>query len=322
MPRVTLIVPAYNTLSTLPETVASLLAQTFTDFELLVVDDGSSDGTAAWVTAQTDPRVHLVRQKNRGLAGARNGGIAAAKGEYLGFCDGDDLWEAEKLAQHVAHLDAAPKVGISYSGSTLIDAEGVSLGLTQSPKTRNVTARDVFLRNPVGNGSSPVIRRACLDSIAFRPEGEARDWWFDETFRQSEDIECWLRIALTTDWQLEGIDAPLTRYRILSSGLSANLEPQLGTWERVAARAAALDPAFARRNVPAARAYQMRYLARRAITLGDGWTALCLLTRGLRGSLRPMIHEPIKTGVTVAAALLLTVGGRAVVRRALGGRLA
>ena len=322
MPRASIVVPAYDTLATLPETVASLLAQEFDDFEVIVVDDGSPDAVADWVLEQRDPRLHLVRQANRGLAGARNGGIAAARGEYVGFCDGDDLWEPGKLARHVAHLDARPEVGLSYAGSSLIDAAGRPMGLAQRPKTGRVSARDVLLRNPVGNGSAPVIRRACLDDIAFRPGGETRDWWFDESFRQSEDIECWLRIALSTAWEIEGIEGALTRYRIVSSGLSANLERQLGTWERVADRVAQAAPAFARRHLPAARAYQYRYLARRAVTLGDGRAALSLAARGLAASRHPLLHEPAKTGATLAAAAVLALGGRRLVRRALGGQAA
>ena len=322
MPRASIVVPAYDTLATLPETVASLLAQEFDDFEVIVVDDGSPDAVADWVLAQHDPRLRLVRQSNRGLAGARNGGIAAARGEYVGFCDGDDLWEPGKLARHVAHLDARPEVGLSYAGSSLIDAAGRPMGLAQRPKTGRVSARDVLLRNPVGNGSAPVIRRACLDAIAHRPPGEDRDWWFDETFRQSEDIECWTRIALTTPWRLEGIDAPLTRYRIVASGLSANLAPQLATWERMAARVAATAPDFARAHLPAARAYQLRYLARRAVSLGCGRAALGLALRSLRASPRPLLEEPVKTATTLAAALALGLGARGPIRRILGARAA
>ncbi|WP_316015095.1 glycosyltransferase family A protein [Roseobacter sp. HKCCA0434] len=322
MPRASIVVPAYNTLTTLPDTVASLLAQEFDDFEVIVVDDGSSDGTAEWVRAQTDPRLRLVRQINRGLAGARNGGIAAAWGDYVGFCDGDDLWEPGKLAAHVAHLDARPEVGLSFSGARLIGEDGRDLGLRQRPKVAGITARDLFLRNPVSNGSTPVIRRACLDAIAWRPAGEARDWWFDESFRQSEDIECWLRIMLTTRWEIAGLDAPLTRYRIVASGLSANLEKQHATWERVADRVRGIAPDFARRHVPAARAYQLRYLARRAVSLGDGKRALSMLTHALKSSPRPLVEEPLKTLSTLGAAIALTIGGRAVIRRALGARVA
>lgn len=321
MPRASIVVPAFNTLKTLPETVASLLAQTYDDFEVIVVDDGSADGTAQWVLSQSDPRLRLVRQLNRGLAGARNGGIAASKGRYIGFCDGDDLWAPEKLAAHVAHLDANPEVGVSYSASALVDEAGAPLGLTQQPKTLGVSARDIFLRNPVGNGSAPVIRRACLDDIAFsRVDGWTM--WFDESFRQSEDIECWMRIALTTDWRFEGLEAPLTQYRIVASGLSANLPRQLATWERVAARVADLAPGFAERHTPAARAYQLRYLARRAASQEDGAAALKLTRQALTSSLHPLFYEPGKTLSTLAASLLLCCGGGPVLRRALKGRAA
>jgi len=322
MPRASIIVPAYNTLSTLPETVASLQAQTFDDFEIIVVDDGSSDGTAEWVRAQSDPRLRLVRQLNRGLAGARNGGIAAAKGEYIGFCDGDDLWEPEKLERHVAFLDERPEMGLTYSASAMIDMHGTKLRLTQTPKTEHVTARDVLLRNPVGNGSTPLMRRAALDAIAFRPSGQARDWWFDESFRQSEDIECWSRLVLTTNWKIAGTSQPLTRYRIIASGLSANLERQHESWERVAARVMKIEPEFGARWIPSARAYQLRYLARRAVTLGDGRTALRLIKRALCSSSHPLLNEPAKTLTTLGAALILAAGGRGIIRQVLKGAVA
>ena len=322
MPRASIVVSAYNTLKTLPETVASLLAQDFNDFEVLVVDDGSTDGTADWVLAHPDPRLRLVRQLNRGLAGARNGGIAEARGEYIGFCDGDDLWEPEKLAVHVAFLDANPTVGLTYSGATLINENGAPLGLAQTPKAENVTARDVLLRNPVGNGSTPVIRKACLDDIVFRPEGETRDQWFDETFRQSEDIECWLRIVLTTSWDIAGTSAPLMRYRIVSSGLSANIIRQFDTWLRVADRVYQVAPEFARAHIPAAKAYQLRYLARRAVTLGAGPTALSLMLRSGLSSMHPLLNEPAKTLSTLAAALVVSLGGGSIVQFALKGKAA
>lgn len=317
MPFVSIIVPAYNTLLTLPETIGSLLNQTYTDFEIIVVDDGSSDGTAQWVMAQKDPRVRLLRQLNRGLAGARNGGIAAAKGELIGLCDGDDLWEPGKLAAHVQFLADNPEIGVSYSASLLVDENNVSLGIIQKPKTTDVTARDILRRNPIGNGSAAVVRAATFKAIAYRPKGQSRDWYFDESFRQSEDIECWMRIALTTHWRLGGLAAPLTRYRIVAGGLSANLERQFETWRAMADKVTKLDPAFAARWLPAAESYQLRYLARRAVSLGDGRVAAGLLLRSVRASLHPMIFEPAKTLTTFAATILMLIGGKDVVARAL-----
>lgn len=129
MPQATVVVPACNVEATLPATLASLRTQTHGDFEILVVDDGSTDRTASIARATGDPRVRLVQQPNRGLAGARNTGIHHARGQYVGFCDADDLWRPGKFAAHGAHLEVNPQFGLSYSGSELIDEAGRSLGL-------------------------------------------------------------------------------------------------------------------------------------------------------------------------------------------------
>ncbi|WP_460272158.1 glycosyltransferase family 2 protein [Celeribacter sp. ULVN23_4] len=305
MPYASIVVPAYNATATLAETLASLSAQTFRDVEIVVVDDGSTDQTAqmARLHAECDPRIRLVRQINRGLAGARNSGIAAATGEVIGFCDADDLWRPEKLALHVVHLKAAPEVGISYSGSALIDETSRLLGHAQRPRLRDVRASHVFKRNPVGNGSAPVIRRAALAAISWRPLTEThRDWVFDETFRQSEDIECWLRMALTTDWLIEGVPGLLTEYRVNGAGLSANVTAQLNSWERMVTKLRPVAPEFFARHEPAARAYQLRYLARRAISSGDGDTARELVRRAFEHSRRPIFEEPVRSLTTWGAA--------------------
>jgi hypothetical protein len=312
MPEATIIVPAYNAEATLGETLRSLLAQTHDDFEVVLVDDGSTDRTVAIARAFGDPRLRIEQQPNRGLSGARNSGIAAARGRYIGFCDADDLWRPTKLRDHVRHLEANPHVGLSFSGSALIDEAGRTLRVAQRPRLTNITASHVFKRNPVGNGSAPVMRRAALDDIAWRPTGEARrDWWFDETLRQSEDIECWLRLILTTDWEIEGIPGALTRYRIVGGGLSAGIERQLAAWERMVAKLEPIAPAFMARHAPVARAYQLRYLARRAISSGDGAAALTLSRRALAASRRPLVEEPVKTLTTLAAALALSLLGSA-----------
>ncbi len=310
-PIATIIVPAFNVAATLDETLRSLLLQTFGDFELIVVDDGSSDDTAEIVRAHTDPRVRMIQQANRGLAGARNTGIAQARGKYIAFCDADDLWAPEKLERHIAHLEARPDVGISFSGSQMIDERGAPLGINQSPRLKNITAAHVYKRNPIGNGSAAVIRREALDAIAYRPISEIRrEWWFDETFRQSDDIEAWLRFALTVDWRIEGIPGHLTLYRIHSGALSANVHKQYDTWKRMSERMAAIAPSFVARHGAAAEAYQLRYLARRAVTMGDGDLAGRLAWRALFLSPEPLLEEPLKTCTTLAAASLLRLFGR------------
>ena len=106
MPKATVVVPAFNASKTIVETLESLQAQSFQDFEVVVVNDGSTDATVDVIKRfLRDSRFRVVDQPNRGLAGARNTGIANAVGEYVGFCDSDDLWIPDKLARHVRHLD-------------------------------------------------------------------------------------------------------------------------------------------------------------------------------------------------------------------------
>lgn len=316
MPQVSLVVPAFNAEATLADTLRSLLAQSFQDFELIVVDDGSTDGTAVVARSFEDRRIRIITQKNRGLAGARNSGIHAARGDHVGFCDADDLWRADKLAAHMRHLTEFPEVGLSFSGSALIDGAGRPLGLAQRPPAGPVRPDQIFLRNPVGNGSAAVIRRLALRAIAWRPAQETtRDWWFDETFRQSEDIECWLRLALTTDWQIAGIRGDLTQYRINPNGLSAQADRQLASWERMVAKLTPLAPAFFAAHTAPARAYQLRYLARRAVSAGEGGQALRLIRQSLQQSRQPLVQEPAKTLTTLAAAIALRLAGPALLRR-------
>lgn len=317
MPHASIVVPAFNAAATLSDTLTSLSSQTYRDFEIIVVDDGSTDTTATIARrhAHSDPRIKLVQQINRGLAGARNTGIAHSLGAVVGFCDADDLWLPEKLATHVAHLDGAPDVGISYSGSNMIDDKGKPIGHAQRPRLRNVTSAHVFKRNPIGNGSAPVIRREALQALAWCPATETRrDWVFDETFRQSEDIECWLRLCVSTDWIIEGVPGLLTEYRVNDNGLSANTTAQLASWERMVEKLRPFDPVFFDEHTPAAKAYQLRYLARRAISGGDGETANTYLTSAFGSSTAPLREEPLRTLTTWVAAKLTYRFGTAPLR--------
>lgn len=101
MPKVSVVIPAYNAMSYLPETVASVLNQTFEDYEVIVVNDGSKDDIKIWIAQLADTRIKLISQENQGLSGARNTGIAHAQGEYVAFLDADDLWAPTKLEKQV-----------------------------------------------------------------------------------------------------------------------------------------------------------------------------------------------------------------------------
>lgn len=306
MPKVSVVIPAYNVERFIDAAIKSVLAQTFEDFELIVVNDGSSDSTLERVRQYKDRRIRVVDQANRGLAGARNSGIREAKGSYIALLDADDLWRTEKLQRHVEHLNSRPGVGVSYSASQFMADDGELMQLFQAPKIANIAPQDVLCRNPVGNGSAPVIRREVFVDIRAMDAryGEPEPVFFDPDFRQSEDIECWTRIAATTDWRFEGLSAPLTLYRINQGGLSASVDRQFASWEAFIAKAGVYAPELIARYGSLARAYQYRYLARRAVWSGESATARSLLGKAVRSDLRIFLKEPVRTLATCAAVAL------------------
>jgi glycosyltransferase involved in cell wall biosynthesis len=305
MPKVSVVMPCYNVEKYIAASIETVLAQTFTDFELIIVDDGATDGSAEIYNSYDDPRIRVVKQKNRGLPGARNTGIRNARGEFIAILDSDDLWDPTKLAKHVDHLERRPSVGVTYSQSLLIDEEAKSLGIIQSPKLANISAEDVLCRNPVGNGSAPVFRAAVFRDIGYKAmkDGIEETWYFDESFRYSEDIECWMRIAVQTSWAFEGIGEPLTLYRVVNGGLSANTVKMYEYWSRMLAKVREYAPQLAALHGERARAYQVRYYARRAVKEGQGWTALRQAWEALKHHPRMALEEPRKTLITFAAAL-------------------
>lgn len=302
MPVVSVVIPLYQTERFIAEALGSVLGQTFPNYEVIVVDDGSGDAGPAIARGFDDPRVRVVTQANRGLAGARNTGIAEARGRYVALLDADDRWAPDKLARHVAQLDADLTIAVGFSSSRLVGDDGSFLGLVQRPGRTRFAAADIFCRNPVGNGSAPVLRRSALDAIEFYDATLDRRCWFDESFRQSEDIECWMRIAVAQVGRFDWIDEPLTDYRVNAGGLSANIAAQHATWRRFRAKVACYAPDIESQWGDLAEAYQLRYLARRAVRSGDGRTALELMLRALRSAPRMVLEEPARTLTTLAAA--------------------
>jgi len=308
MKKVSAIIPVYEAEPYIAAAVRSVLEQTYKDFELLIVDDGSPDQSIEICQQFTDSRIRIIHQKNRGLAGARNTGIRQAQGEYLAFLDADDLWLPKKLEKHIEHLDNSPTVGISFSRSAFIDETGQPLGIYQMPtKLQDITPPYVLCRNPIGNGSAPVVRREVFEAIKFQDNlyGSLEDCYFDEHFRQSEDIECWLRIAILTPWKIAGISEALTLYRVNSRGLSANMLRQLEFLEKVIEKTRYYAPESISRWENPARAYQLRYLARRAVTLRAAPMALELNHRALATHWRIILEEPRRTLLTLAAVYML-----------------
>lgn len=306
-PTVSVVMPVYNVERFVAHAIRSVLAQTFADFELIIVDDGATDRSLDICRGFDDPRIVILRQANRGLPGARNTGIAAARGTFVALLDSDDAFHPEKLARHVTHLRANPRLGVSYAGAMLIDEEDRPLGIRQMPRLGRVAPRDVFNGRVILNGSIPVFRRQALEDAAIRPAGADRRWYFDERLRRSEDVEFWARVALTTAWGFGGLPGVLTDYRVNRRGLSADVIRQLESWEQAHDTIAGYAPAFIARHGREARARELRYLARRSFQQRDRGLAIHLALQALRLHPGLLVSEPRKTLGTLGACALLRV---------------
>lgn len=310
MKKFSVIIPVYNVEQYIAETINSVLQQTYTNFELLIIDDGSPDNSVNICQSFTDSRIKIIRQQNRGVAAARNTGIRHSQGEYLAFLDADDLWLPNKLEKHLEHLESLPTVGVSFSRSAFIDEAGKPLKLYQMSKLKDITPLDLLCRTPIGNGSAAVFRREVFAEIKFKDNlyGVTEDFYFNEdrNLHPSEDVECWLRIAIQTNWKMEGVAAPLTLYRVNPHGFSAQIFKKLRSWETLLDKAQAYVPAEDMRQWKApAMAYQLRHLARRAVTLEAKSTAIDLAHKALFTYWQILIEEPHRTLLTLAAAYSL-----------------
>ncbi len=214
-PKVSVVIPAYNAIAYLPKTITSALQQSFQDFEIVVVDDGSTDGTCEWAASLADSRIRAIAQSNGGCASARNRGIRETKGDYIAFLDADDIWEPEKLEKQARVLDSYPSVGLVNTWISNIDGQGQPIEKLGKPTAEGQVWASVIEENPVMCGSAPMVRRQCFEAV-----GE-----FDETVPSAEDWDMWIRIA--KQYEFAVVKEPLVRYRIHTESSSHNLKLHL-----------------------------------------------------------------------------------------------
>ena len=185
MPVISVIIAAFNSERTIQETVESVLNQTFSDLELIVIDDGSTDSTLEVLSRIEDPRLKVFSYPNAGVAASRNRGIARASGEYVAFLDHDDLWTPDKLEAQLRALQENPQAGVAYSLVHCIDEAGRFL----HPGSRITASGDVYARLLVTDFldtvSNPLIRKEALDQVG----------GFDESFASADDWDVLLRLA-------------------------------------------------------------------------------------------------------------------------------
>jgi len=199
MPKVSIIIPAFNAAAFAPRAIESIMAQSWTDWELLVVDDGSTDNTLD-VLATYGSALRALSQANAGPASARNLGLAQATGEYVAFLDADDWWESGKLAEQVALLDANPEVGFCSTGTRVVDATGSTVGDWPCQASFVPLPDALFMNGALISGSTSGVmarRRLVLEVGGF-----------DSALRGFEDPDLWIRLSACTGYAC--IPKPLT----------------------------------------------------------------------------------------------------------------
>ncbi len=209
-PTVSIIVTTFNRVNFLSETIDSILGQTYTNFELIIIDNMSEDGTVDYINNLSDPRVHYYRNENHGvIAVNRNFGIELAKGKYIALCDDDDLWLPEKLSRQVTLMSNQPNVALCYTNAESFSDDQIIKRKMIRRRVRDNYFNQLLQGSYIPN-SSVLIRVNIFEDLGLLTE--------DPMLR--EDYHMWLRIAKNYD--LKGIDESLIRYRVHISNVAGN----------------------------------------------------------------------------------------------------
>lgn len=258
-PAISIVIPCFNCAATLRETIAGLQRQTWVDFEIIAVDDSSSDATPALLQelAAAEPRLRVIRQANAGCGAARNAGIRQARGRFVGLIDADDVWQPGYLAAHMQRFADDPELGVSFTRIHFIHHDGTATGETTRPKLDGIGPQDLLEGNPAGCAMM-VARRQVFDDVGL----------FNDRLRRAEDQEWLFRVTLSR-WRIRGIDAPLADYRNSPAGLSADLEAQFGAYLDLLGHVVTLAPDIVARGRRRAIGHMLMFCARRAVRLGQ-----------------------------------------------------
>jgi len=271
-PRLSVIVPSYNTAPYVRDTLASLFAQTMRELEVIVVDDGSRDDSLAVLAGIADSRLTVAVQANRGLAGSRNSGLLLARAPLVGFCDADDLWYARKAERHLALLADQPEVGLTYSFSAYIDEAGAFTGQYLLSRRAAPTARDLIRRNHVGNGSTVIARRDVF----------ARAGLFDESLGSCEDFEMWVRAAACSGYGVRLLPEVLTAYRVRAGSMSTTYDDFVRGYARALERFRGYVPDFTPQDAARSYAECLRIASRKAFSNGQVALSRALFAEAVR----------------------------------------
>ena len=201
--HVTVLMPVYNEAGVVQTAVESILSQTYKDWDLLIIDDGSTDGTSTLVQsiAEKDPRITVIRNAaNRGISAALNQGWKQARGHLIARMDADDVSLPQRLERQVLFMESHPEVAVLGTGVQLVDGQGKILGVALPPEQHQELVHSMYRRTPFYH-SSVMVRQSFYEAMN----------GYDERWRRSEDTDLWLRSY--GHFRFHNLQEPLIRYR-------------------------------------------------------------------------------------------------------------
>ncbi|MCK4321003.1 glycosyltransferase [candidate division WOR-3 bacterium] len=217
-PKVSVIIPTYNRANMIEETIQSVLNQTFQDFEIIIVDDASTDSTENIVKGFSDKRIKYIQHKvNKGGSAARNTGIKASTGKFIAFLDSDDWWHPKKLENQLTKMETSKlSPALVYTGLKQVNNDG-KLIKEIIPIFRGNIFQELLIENVVGTTSSVLLRKEIFNSVGL----------FDENLPSRQDLDLWLRIA--RKYTFDYVKTPLVYIRIHKNRITEDLNMKINS---------------------------------------------------------------------------------------------
>jgi len=285
------VIPAYNVEAYIVPAINSVLTQTVSDLEVIVVDDGSTDGTYQKAESLRSKRVTVLWQPHAGPSVARNLGILASRGRYIGFLDADDFWQPRKAQRHLDVMQRLGDIDLSFAWWRVIDEKGRDTGRRGKPRPGRIAFRELIVENLTGNGSTVVARKSAIEDAGY----------FDVSFTAMEDHDLWLRIARLQSKNVFCIGEVLSDYRMRPQQATKDWRKLLMNWERLMAKMWTLDPESMTEVHHQASARYRRYLAYMAYEADDQSDARRFLFEALK--IKPSLLGDPGSWITTAAVL-------------------
>ena len=268
--RVSVVMPAYNADQFVNASVESALGQNFTGMEVVVVDDGSTDQTIAQLQRIGDSRLRVIEREHQGLAATLNAAACAAEGCYIAFLDADDLWLENKLARHVAFLDAHPDIDVTFSWSRVIDEHGRPVSIHSHRWRGALSFQQLLADFMIRTMSAVVMRKSAIEQAG----------GFSLTLPRCIDLDFFLRVALLRPNNVHAIPETLTLYRRHSGQRTRNRELMQQAWNQVFESMRRLAPAETAAVEREASSNMHRYFSWLAYENGEFQAATRLLGEG------------------------------------------